>query len=277
MTLQRNILALMLAGGLAALAVAPAAAQIAEPATPTMLKWSFAGPFGKYDEGQLQRGYKIYHDVCSTCHAMSLVSFRNLADPGGPGFTTAQVAALAAQFKLTPADHFPAPNDAITSAFAAKPPDMSVLAKARSYPRGFPGFVLDLFTQYQEQGVDYIAALLTGYENAPAGVTVPPGTFYNKYFPGNTIAMPPPLSDGQVTFDDGSPATLNQYRQDIAAFLMWAAEPHLDQRKRVGFQVMIYLIIFAGLLYFTKKQLWREVELHPEDLKPRPPTEYPRA
>jgi ubiquinol-cytochrome c reductase cytochrome c1 subunit len=137
--------------------------------------------------------------------------------------------------------------------------------------------VLDLFTQYQEQGVDYIAALLTGYENAPAGVTVPPGTFYNKYFPGNTIAMPPPLSDGQVTFDDGAPATLNQYRQDIAAFLMWAAEPHLDQRKRVGFQVMIYLIIFAGLLYFTKKQLWREVELHPEDLKPRPPTEYPRA
>jgi ubiquinol-cytochrome c reductase cytochrome b/c1 subunit len=269
MILQRNFLALLLAGGLAVPALQPAAAQFAEPATPAKLSWSFAGPFGKYDEGQLQRGYKIYHDVCSTCHGMSLVSFRNLAEPGGPGFTTAQVAALATQFKLTPADHLPAPNDAVTSAFAAKPPDMSVLAKARSYSRGFPGFVFDFFTQYQEQGPDYIAALLTGYENAPAGVTVPPGTFYNKYFPGNNIAMPPPLSDGQVTFDDGSPATVNQYRQDISAFLMWAAEPHLDQRKRVGFQVMIYLVIFAGLLYFTKKKVWREVELHPEELKPR--------
>ena len=268
MTLQRDILALTLAGGLAALAAPPAAAQFAEPATPPKLEWSFAGPFGKYDEAQLQRGYKIYHDVCSTCHSMSLVSFRNMADAGGPGYSAAQAAALAAQFKLTPADHFPAPNDAITSAFAAKPPDMSVLAKARSYPRGFPGFIFDFFTQYQEQGVDYIAALLKGYENAPAGVTVPPGLFYNKYFPGNNIAMPPPLSDKQVTFDDGSPATLAQYSQDVAAFLMWAAEPHLVQRKRVGFQVMIYLVILAGLLYFTKKKLWREVELHPQGLKP---------
>jgi cytochrome c1 len=260
MTLKRKLLALTLAGAFAAL-VEPAAAQ--EAATPPKLSWSFAGPFGKYDVGQIQRGLKIYHDVCSNCHSLSLVAFRNLADPGGPGYSAAQAAALAAQYKLSPADHFPAPAEAIISAFAAKPPDMSVLAKARSYPRGFPGFVFDLFTQYQEQGVDYIAALLKGYDNPPAGVSVPAGTFYNKYFPSHNLAMPQPLFPGQVTYDDGSPQTVEQYSQDVAAFLMWAAEPHLDQRKRIGFQVMIYLIVLAGLLYFTKKKVWREVELHP--------------
>jgi ubiquinol-cytochrome c reductase cytochrome b/c1 subunit len=260
MTLKRKLLAVMLAGVFAAL-VEPAAAQ--EAATPPKLNWSFAGPFGKYDVGQIQRGLKIYHDVCSNCHGLSMVAFRNLADPGGPGYSAAQAAALATQYKLSPADHFPSPDEAVISAFPIKPPDMSVLAKARSYPRGFPGFVFDLFTQYQEQGVDYIAALLKGYDNPPAGVTVPSGTFYNKYFPSHNIAMPQPLFPGQVTFDDGSPQTVEQYSQDIAAFLMWAAEPHLDQRKRIGFQVMIYLIVLAGLLYFTKKKVWREVELHP--------------
>jgi ubiquinol-cytochrome c reductase cytochrome b/c1 subunit len=245
MTLKRKLLALLLAGAFVALAE-PAAAQ--EAATPPKLNWSFAGPFGKYDPGQIQRGLKIYHDVCSNCHSLSLVAFRNLADAGGPGYSAAQAAALAATYKLSPADHFPSPNEAVISAFPAKPPDMSVLAKARSYPRGFPGFVFDLFTQYQEQGVDYIAALMKGY---------------NKYFPSHNLAMPQPLFPGQVTYDDGSPQTLEQYSQDVAAFLMWAAEPHLDQRKRIGFQVMIYLIVMAGLLYFTKKKIWREAELHP--------------
>jgi ubiquinol-cytochrome c reductase cytochrome b/c1 subunit len=262
MTLKRKLLALMLAGACVAL-VKPAAAQEAAAATPPKLNWPFAGAFGTFDPGQLQRGLKIYHDVCSNCHSMSLVTFRNLADPGGPGYSPAQAAALAATYKLTAADHFPSPNEAVISAFPVKPPDMSVLAKARSYPRGFPGFVLDLFTQYQEQGVDYIAAVLKGYDNPPAGVTVPPGTFYNKYYPGHNIAMPQPLFPGQVTFDDGAPQTLEQYSQDVAAFLMWAAEPHLDQRKRLGFQVMIYLIVLAGLLYLTKKKIWREAELHP--------------
>jgi cytochrome c1 len=263
MTLSK-LLALVLAGACMAL-VAPAAAQETAPplATPDKLSWSFAGPFGKYDAGQIQRGLKIYHDVCSNCHSLSLVTFRNLADPGGPGYSAAQAAALAATYKLTAADHFPAPNEAVISAFPIKPPDMSVLAKARSYPRGFPGFVIDFFTQYQEQGPDYIAALLKGYENAPAGFTVPPGTFYNKYFPSHNLAMPQPLFPGQITYEDGSPQTLDQYSQDVAAFLMWAAEPHLDARKRIGFQVMIYLIVMAGLLYFTKKKVWREVELHP--------------
>jgi cytochrome c1 len=259
MTLMRKLHALMLAGAVAALVV-PAAAQ--EAATPPQLHWSFAGPFGTFDPGQIQRGLKIYHDVCSNCHSLTLVSFRNLADAGGPGYSAAQAAALAATYKLSPADHFPSPPDAVVSAFPAKPPDMSVLAKARDYPRGFPTFVFDLFTQYQEQGPDYIAALLKGYENPPAGVTVPPGTFYNKYFPSHNLAMPQPLFPGQVTYDDGSPQTVEQYSQDVAAFLMWAAEPHLDQRKRIGFQVMIYLIVFAGLLYFTKKKIWREAHAH---------------
>jgi cytochrome c1 len=259
MILKRKLLALMLAGAVAAL-VAPAAAE--EAATPPKLHWSFAGPFGSFDPGQIQRGLKIYHDVCSNCHSLSLVAFRNLADAGGPGYSAAQATALAATYKLSAADHFPAPNEAVLGAFPIKPPDMSVLAKARSYPRGFPGFVLDLLTQYQEQGPDYIAALLKGYDNPPAGVTVPSGTFYNKYFPSHNLAMPQPLFPGQVTYDDGSPQTVEQYSQDVAAFLMWAAEPHLDQRKRVGFQVMIYLIVFAGLLYFTKKKIWREAHLH---------------
>jgi cytochrome c1 len=262
MTLKRKLLALALtlAGACLAL-VKPAAAQ--EGATPPKLSWSFAGPFGKYDPGQIQRGLKIYHDVCSNCHSLSLVAFRNLADAGGPGYSAAQAAALAATYKLSAADHFPSPNEAVISAFPAKPPDMSVLSKARSYPRGFPGFVFDLFTQYQEQGPDYIAALMKGYENPPTGVTVPSGLFYNKYFPGHNLAMPQPLFPGQVTYDDGAPQTVEQYSQDIAAFLMWAAEPHLDQRKRIGFQVMIYLIVMAGLLYFTKKKIWREAHSHP--------------
>ncbi len=259
MTHKRKLLALALAGAFVAL-IKPAAAQ--EAATPPKLSWSFAGPFGKYDAGQIQRGLKIYHDVCANCHGLSLVAFRNLADAGGPGYSAAQAAALAAQYKLSPADHFPAPAEAVISAFAAKPPDMSVLAKARSYRRGFPGFVFDFFTQYQEHGVDYIAALLKGYDNPPAGVTVPPGTFYNKYFPSHSLAMPQPLFPGQVTYDDGSPQTVEQYSQDVAAFLMWAAEPHLDQRKRIGLQVMIYLIVMAGLVYFTKKKIWRAAELH---------------
>jgi cytochrome c1 len=262
MTLRRKLLALMLAAALPAL-VKPAAAQEGAPAAPPKLHWSFAGPFGTYDVGQLQRGLKVYHDVCSNCHSLSLVAFRNLADAGGPGYSPAQAAALAATYKLSAADHFPNPPDAVISAFPARPPDMSVLAKARGYPSGFPGFLLDFFTQYQEQGVDYIAALMKGYDNPPAGVTPPSGTFYNKYFPSHNIAMPQPLFPGQVTYDDGSPATVEQYSQDIAAFLMWAAEPHQDQRKRIGFQVMIYLIVFAGLLYFTKKKIWREAELHP--------------
>jgi ubiquinol-cytochrome c reductase cytochrome b/c1 subunit len=276
MTMTRNLIALSLAAGIA-FAALPAAAQEAAAPTPPRLSWSFSGPFGMYDQAQLQRGFKIYREVCSNCHSMSFVAFRNLADPGGPGFSEAQAAAVAAEYKIKdvddkgqpierpgrPADYFPAPfpNAAAAAAtYGVAPPDMSTLAKARGYTRGFPWFVFDIFSQYQELGPDYIHAILTGYEEAPKGFKLPDGGHYNKYFPGHNIAMPPPLQDGQVKYDDGTPETVDQYAKDVAAFLMWAAEPKLDQRHRTGFQVLIFLIVLSGLLYFTKKKVWHEVE-----------------
>ena len=275
MTMQRTIIALTLAGGIAALG-APAFAQEHDSPPPPRLKWSFAGPFGKFDEAQLQRGFKVYREVCANCHSLDMVAFRNLGDSGGPGYSAAQVAAVAAEYKVKdiddlgnpieragrPADHFPAPfaNElAAKAAHGVAPPDMSVLAKARTYERGFPWFVFDIITQYQEQGPDYIAALLKGYEEAPKNFPLPPNGHYNKYFPGHNIAMPPPLQPGQVTFDDGAPATLEQYAKDVSAFMVWAAEPHMMARKRIGFQVMIFLIVLAGLMYFTKKKVWSDV------------------
>jgi cytochrome c1 len=266
----------LLAALFAAALIAPAVAEDQVP--PPALKWSFAGPFGKYNEAQLQRGFKIYREVCSNCHSLNLLSFRNLADAGGPGFSEAQVAQIASEYKINdvddsgqpnqragrPADHFPAPFANELQAKAANggtaPPDMSTLAKARTYSRGFPWFVIDVFTQYQEQGPDYIAALLKGYKDPPPkGANIPQGGHYNEYFPGHAIAMPPPLTDGQVKFDDGSPENLDQYSKDVAAFLEWAAEPHMVARKRIGFQVIIFLLVLSGLLYFTKKKVWSAV------------------
>jgi cytochrome c1 len=280
MTACRNLAAILLAVVLATLASRAATAQ-EEAETPPRLTWSFAGPFGRYDEGQLQRGFKVYREVCGLCHGLKLLAFRNLADPGGPGFTVAQAKTIAATWERpvqdgpneqgemferppTLADHFPAPfanPQAARAIYGQAPPDLSVITKARTYERGFPWFLIDVVTQYQEEGPDYIAALLNGYEK---GKTVPKGTFYNRYFPGNAMKMQAPLSDGRVTYDDGSPATVEQYSKDVAAFLMWAAEPQLDARKRIGFQVMIFLIVLTGLMYFTKKKIWHAVELHPE-------------
>ncbi len=276
MSMQRTLFALLIAG-FALSAVAPALAQ-SEQVPPPRQKWSFAGPFGKYDEAQLQRGFKIYKEVCSNCHSIEMLSFRSLAEPGGPGFSEAQVEAVAGEYKIRdiddlgnsieragrPADHFPAPfaNEAAAKAAngGTAPPDMSTLAKARGYSRGFPLWVIDMITQYQEQGADYIAALINGFKDPPQGFALPPTGHYNEYFPGHNIAMPPPLQAGQVTYDDGTPTTVEQYGKDVAAFLMWAAEPHLVARKRIGFQVIIFLIVLSGLLYFTKKKVWHEVE-----------------
>ena len=274
MNIQRPIFALVLAGSLAAMAW-PASAQLTEQVPPPRLKWSFAGPFGKYDEAQLQRGFKIYREVCSNCHSIDMLSFRNLSDVGGPGYSEAQAEAVAAEYKVKDlddlgnpieragrlADHFPAPfaNElAAKATHGVAPPDMSTLAKARGYQRGFPLFVFDIITQFQEQGPDYIAAYLNGYEEPPKGFVLPQGGHYNEYFPGHNTAMPPPLQAGQVTYDDGSPQTVEQYAKDVSAFLMWAAEPHLVARKRIGFQVMIFLIVLSGLLYFTKKKVWAD-------------------
>jgi ubiquinol-cytochrome c reductase cytochrome b/c1 subunit len=267
-------IALAVAGGLLAGGMNDARAEDHE--APPSQKWSFAGPFGKFDRGSLQRGLKVYKEVCSNCHALSFIAFRNLADAGGPGYSTAQASAFAADYKVKDgpndqgemferpgraADYFPSPFPNEQAARAANggaaPPDLSLIAKARSYERGFPWFIVDFFSQFQEQGPNYVNALLQGYEDAPpAGVTIPEGAYYNKYFPGHAIKMPKPLSDGQVTFDDGSPATVKQYAHDVATFLMWTAEPHMEDRKRLGFQVFVFLILFAGLMYFTKKRVW---------------------
>ena len=270
--MSRSILALVVAGLLASLTALPPADAAEDTLQPPRQKWSFAGPFGHYDRGQLQRGFKIYREVCSICHGLNLLSFRNLSELG---YTEAQVKQIASEYKVQdgpndqgemferdgrPADRFPPPwpnENAARVRYNAVPPDMSVIAKARTYERGFPWFVLDVFTQYQENGVDYIAALLTGYEDEPpAGVTLTGALQYNKYFPGHAIAMPKPMDNDRVTYEDGAPQTLEQYAKDVTAFLMWAAEPHLEARKRIGLQVMIFLIVLGGLLYFTKKKVW---------------------
>ncbi len=243
---------------------------------PKQESWSFAGPFGHYDKAQLQRGLKVYSEVCSACHSMNLVPFRMLEHLG---YSDAQVKAFAANYevqdgpngdgemftrKAVPSDHFPSPYPNPEAAAAANggaaPPDMSLLAKARGVTRGFPQFIFDIFTQYQEGGPDYIYSLLTGYQDPPAGVEVAEGTHYNPYFDaGLSLKMPPPLSDGQVTYDDGAPQTVDQYSRDVSAFLMWAAEPHLEDRKKTGFRVMVFLLLFGALVYMTKRKVWADV------------------
>lgn len=241
--------------------------------------WSFAGIFGYYDRGELQRGFQVYKEVCSSCHAMDYVSYRNLGEPGGPEFTEEQVKAIAAEYEVQdgpdefgdmfsrpalPRDRFASPwrneNEARASNGGALPVDLSVITKARSYYRGTPWWFIDLFTGYQEHGADYIYALLTGYEDAPEGFELQEGMNYNAAFPGHQIAMAQPLYDDLIEYADGTPATVDQMAHDVTAFLMWTAEPHLEARKRIGFQVMIFLAIFAALLYLTKQKVWARVE-----------------
>ncbi|MCX7312078.1 MAG: cytochrome c1 [Alphaproteobacteria bacterium] len=274
--MARSVLALVLAGSLLGLtATAFAAGESShETPQPPRQKWSFSGPFGHYDRGQLQRGFKVYKEVCAVCHGMKYVAFRNLT---ALGYSEGQVKAIAAEYKVQdgpndqgemferdgrPADYFPTPwknENAARAQYNGVPPDFSVLAKARGYERGFPWFIFDIFTQFQEHGVDYIHALMVGYkEKAPAGFALPQGSYYNDYFPGHAIAMPPPLSDKRVDYSDGSPTTVDQYAKDVTAFMMWAAEPHMEIRKRIGFQVMIFLLVLAGLLYFAKKKVWAD-------------------
>ncbi len=237
---------------------------------PPRQAWSFHGPFGRYDQAQLRRGFQVYHEVCSNCQSLALVALRNLADPGGPGFSDAQVKALAATYKIKdgpndagemferpgrPSDYFPwnfANEQAARAALGAAPPDMSLLAKARTIERGFPLFLLDPIIQYEEQGADYIYALLNGYTNDD-------NLNWNAYFPGHKIAMPKPLSDGIVDYADGAPKTVPQYAKDVTAFLIWAAEPKLEERKRLGFGVLVFLIVYALLLLVVKKKIWSRV------------------
>ncbi len=261
----------------AAVAAKPEApAQADEQPNPKAQKWSFSGIFGAFDQAQLQRGFKVYKEVCSNCHTLS-IPFRTLAQPGpgGPGYSEEQVKALAATYKVTnatpndkgeifqraglPSDNFPPPEaypnpEAAAATFGKAPPDMALLAKARKYERGFPQFIFDALpgVQYQETGSDYIYAILTGYTNSN-------DPQWNLYYPGHKIAMPQPISDGAVEYTDGTPAKLDNYARDMTAFLSWAAEPTLVERKKVGLRVMIFLIVFAWLLYYAKKKVWADI------------------
>ena len=223
--------------------------------------WSFKGLFGKFDRGSLQRGYQVYTEVCSSCHSMKYVSYRNLAEKGGPEFSEEQAKAIAASFEVTDgpnadgdmfdrpgklSDKFVMPYDNVKAAQAANggayPPDMSVLVKARG------------------GGANYIYSLLQGYEDPPIGVTLDEGVHYNKYMYGNKIKMSNPLSNGLVEYADGTEATVEQMSKDITTFLMWTAEPHLESRHRMGFKAIVYLIILTILVYFSMKRIWSRVE-----------------
>ena len=223
--------------------------------------WSFKGLFGKFDRGSLQRGYQVYTEVCSSCHSMKYVSYRNLAEKGGPEFSEEQAKAIAASFEVTDgpnadgdmfdrpgklSDKFVMPYDNVKAAQAANggayPPDMSVLVKARG------------------GGANYIYSLLQGYEDPPIGVTLDEGVHYNKYMYGNKIKMSNPLSNGLVEYADGTEATVEQMSKDVTTFLMWAAEPHLESRHRMGFKAIVYLIILTILVYFSMKRIWSRVE-----------------
>ena len=223
--------------------------------------WSFKGLFGKFDRGSLQRGYQVYTEVCASCHSMKYVSYRNLFEPGGPEFTKDQAKAIAAGFEVTDgpnsdgemfvrpgklSDKFVMPFANVKAAQAANggayPPDMSVLAKARS------------------GGVDYIYSVLLGYEDPPSGIILDDGVYYNKYMYGNNIKMAQPLSDGLVEYSDGTEASEKQMAKDVTTFLMWAAEPHLESRHKMGFRAILYLIILTILVYFSMKKIWSRIE-----------------
>ena len=223
--------------------------------------WSFKGYFGKFDRASLQRGYQVFTEVCASCHSMSYLSYRNLTEKGGPEFSKEQAKAIAANFEVTDgpnddgemytrpgklSDKFVKPyqndKEAIASNGGAYPPDMSVLVKARS------------------GGADYIYSLLLGYEDPPIGISLDDGVYYNTYMYGNNIKMPKPLLEGQVEYNDGTKATEEQMAKDVVTFLAWTAEPHLEARHKIGFKVIIYLIIVSILAYLSMKRLWLRIE-----------------
>ncbi|HQT54606.1 MAG TPA: cytochrome c1 [Phenylobacterium sp.] len=263
--------------------VAGPAFASAGPKEPRQASWSFEGPFGKFDQAQVQRGYKVYREVCAACHSMSLLSFRNLGQKSGPFYDdkypnpndNPYVKSIAKDYQVndidsetgdvvqrtaTSADTFPSPfaNEAATRASngGALPPDLSVMIKARP------------------QGAQYVYSILTGYQAPPAGLEVPPNQYYNPYMPGDVsafykgkghvpvggfIAMAPPLETDKVTFDDGTKSTVDQQAKDVVAFLAWASEPKQTERKQFGVAAMIYLLIFAGLLWVSYRRIWRNV------------------
>jgi ubiquinol-cytochrome c reductase cytochrome c1 subunit len=240
-----------------ALTVAAAAPALAAEEKLPKVDWSFDGPFGTFDRAATQRGYQVYKEVCSNCHSMKLLYYRDLH---AIGLSEEQIKAVAAEAQISggtddsgqpvdrpglPSDHFrsPFPNDKAARAAngGALPPDQSLIVKAR------------------EDGSNYIHALLNGYRDAPAGVKVPEGQYYNLYFPGHFLAMPPPLQEGQVEYADGTPATIDQMSRDVVQFLTWASNPEMEARKQLGVKAVLFLALMTGLTYTVKRKIWKDV------------------
>jgi ubiquinol-cytochrome c reductase cytochrome c1 subunit len=235
-----------------------AAFAASEAEHPKKVDWSFDGVFGTVDRQAAQRGFQVYKEVCASCHALKRNSYRDLA---ALGFSEAEVKAIAAEATIKDgpndagemfdrpgriSDKFAAPfandNAARASNNGALPPDLSLIIKSR------------------HEGPDYVYSLLTGYETPPADVKMGEGMNYNPYFPGHQIAMPAPLSDGRITYQDGTVASLDQMAKDVVNFLQWAAEPEMEQRKHMGIKVFAYLFVFTGLFYLAKKRIWKNVK-----------------
>jgi len=256
MNAMRKRLGLALAV-LVALGLAAGATMAAEGGKPPAQTWSFDGLFGTYDRAAAQRGFLVYNTVCAACHSLSLVAYRNL---DGIGFKDDAIKAIAAAKEVPdgpndqgemfnrpgqPADRFARPfandNAARAANNGALPPDLSLITKAR------------------KGGADYIHALMVGYKEPPTGMQMMEGMQYNAYFPGNQIAMLPPLSEGQVEYADGTKATIPQMAHDVSTFLTWAAEPEMEERKRMGVKVLLFLIVLTAMLYALKRQIWTDV------------------
>jgi len=228
--------------------------------------WSFNGLFGTFDRASLQRGYQVYQEVCAGCHSAQHLSYRNLSEKGGPEFSIEEAKAIASQFEIQDgpnsdgemfmrsarlSDKFAKPYPNVEASTAANggayPPDMSVLAKARV------------------GGADYIYSLLLGYEEAPENFDLDDGVYYNKYMSGKKIKMSEPLSDGVVEYTDGTESSKIQMAKDVTNFLVWASEPHLESRHRMGFKTIIYLIILITLVYMSKQKVWSRFGSKPEE------------
>ncbi|HXF52794.1 MAG TPA: cytochrome c1 [Hyphomicrobiaceae bacterium] len=320
MSMVRRVVAAAVAG-LAAASAAGTALAAGEAGEIKRQKWTFGGLFGHFDRAQLQRGYQVYSEVCATCHGITRIAFRNLAESGGPEFPIDAVKGLAASFKIEDgpneqgkmfqrpgrlSDRFPPPykneQEARATHNGAYPPDLSLITRARNVEYHGPlwfhplSMLWDVVIGYQEGGADYLYALLTGYGAPPAYVrdaaghlvrlapgqadakaercvSVVPGKdgkpdvcnqlldgmHYNAVFPGGQIAMIPPLQDGRVAYGDGTPPTVHNYAADVSAFLSWAADPTLEERKQLGWQVLLYLLVTTVLLYVAKRRIWSNI------------------
>ncbi len=254
MMAKANLAAVLAAAIVVAVAMPAHASETPKPAA---RDWSFNGIFGTFDRASQQRGFQVYKEVCASCHSIRLVAYRNLA---ALGYSEKEIKAIAAEYEVTdgpndegemyqrkakPSDRFvkPFPNDNAARAAnnGALPPDLSLMTKARPH------------------GADYLYALMTGYKDAPKGVKVPDGVYYNSAFRAGLTAMLPPLTEDAVTYADGTKATVERMAEDVTTFLAWAAEPEMEERKQLGIKVMLFLLVLTGLLYALKRKIWADL------------------